>query len=100
MRKPYKVINERERLEWVKTLKKGQRVINIIDFKGDYPIYEELQVKSISKKRGNITLTNGLILNSKGVYIDEHEGAKALPESIEKDNVYVCIIMPYPEVWE
>ena len=96
MKKPYKIIGEKERQEWVKTLKKGQKVINIIDFEGDNPIYEDLQVKSISKK-GYITLTNGLRLDSKGVYIDEHEGTKALSSSTETDNVYVCIIMPYPD---
>ena len=97
MKKPYKIMNELSRQHWVKTLKPGDKVINILDFEGENPIYEELQIKSITSK-GNIMLTNGLKLDSKGTFIDSVEGCKMLKD-IDEEDIYVCIIYPHPKVY-
>lgn len=97
MKKPYKFMNELSRQRWVKTLKPGDKVVNILDFEDEEPVYEELEIKSITPK-GNIMLTNGLKLDSKGTFIDSIEGCKILKD-IDEEDTYVCIIYPHPKVY-
>lgn len=56
------------REEWLKTLKKGDKVANKTreGFSGQ-KAYQFLEVKNITAK-GNIRLTNGILLNENGYY--------------------------------
>lgn len=61
-------MTEKEREEWTKSLKVGDVVANEVSHgckreKG----YEFFEIKNITKK-GNIRLTNGILLNSNGTY--------------------------------
>lgn len=58
---------KKEREIWIKSLKKGDKVANEVynRFNGKY--YEFLEVKNITPK-GNIRLTNNILLDSNGYY--------------------------------
>lgn len=57
-----------DRQEWLKSLKIGDKVANEIKVGfNNEKAYEFLEVKNVTAK-GNIRLTNGILLNSNGFY--------------------------------